>query len=243
MALNKAPSIERDVIEPMEDLSNKLKDLLLSLGGFIKKSGGYFGILFAPSILFILVFHFEIYDLFFEKNGLYNSSIITGTTALILGYWLYKSALFANKHDKLNHVIKDNLLSFITLSFLIFDISTNFVVFNNEMGFTKEQFYAEKWLIIVFVTLDFILGLKAGYYYYKNDYVNESSSQEELNLEENIESNEFSQEVDDNNDIVKNDEDSDETSYNNKKMSKFLFWTVILMILIMSGFYIYNGSS
>ena len=75
------------------------------------------------------------------------------------------------------------------------------------------------------------------------NYVNESSSQEELNLEENIESNEFSQEVDDNNDIVKNDEDSDETSYNNKKMSKFLFWTVILMILIMSGFYIYNGSS
>ena len=221
MALNDAPNIDRDLIKPMEDLSSKSKDLLYSLGRFIKKSSGYFGILFAPSIVYILVFHFEIYDIFFEKNELYNSSIITGTTALILGYWLYKSALFAHKHDKIKDVIKDNLLSLITLSYLIYDISINFVIFNNQMGFTKEQFYSEKWLIIVFVTLDFILGLKAGYYYYKNDYIDESTSQEQEDaLVENINNNEVSQEVDENilDQEEENQEELVETGYDSKKM-------------------------
>lgn len=240
MSLNQAPDLSNDLIKPMEDLSIKSKDLLLSFGKFLKSSIFYFAILTAPLIVFILVFHFEIFNSIFEDKGVYNSSIVTGIISLFLGYWLYKSALFANKpNENMKEVIGDNLISLITLSLLSYDLIVTFYQYNLSTGLTIEQFHSVKTLIIVFVLLDFILGLKASYYYYRIN-----NPKEIVDDADDVIDAEF-KEVDKDNEQIEDhshEDDESENQYEKDRFWKKVALFVGLAMIVILGIFVLLGT-
>ena len=242
MSIKGAPSIENDVIKPMEDISSTFKEFLITLIIGMKSIINYFWILFTPICIYFIVFQIEIYHHFlnFVGRDVYTSGVIIFTCGFSLCCWLYKSALFADKdNENLKKIIFDNTISFITLAYISYDLYTDFVVYQNSMGITKEQFYMVKSLIFTCVLVDFWLGVRAGYRYYRD---NKDLQLEDTEDQESSQSDQIIGSENGGDDELDADNENNSLGYNKYKNLKFLLIAIpVIIVLAIVLYYINNG--